>query len=128
MLPGALSDPTPGGPNSTSPRYSPSATSLTSYSSMAAVPDLHNATCDHTDGEHAPHASYHNEQLDPWSQLLNFCSASASPNMTDRHRSTSQLDCSRRHSQTPRDFSKPSCPLFHRKHSDSTDFQTLALI
>jgi hypothetical protein len=25
----------------------------------------HNATCDHTDGEHEPHASKHNKQLDP---------------------------------------------------------------
>ncbi len=57
MLQGALSDPTPRGPSLTSHRYSLSATSLTSYSSMAAVPDLHNATCDHIDGEHEPHAS-----------------------------------------------------------------------
>ncbi len=25
----------------------------------------HNATCDLTDGEHEPHASQHNERLDP---------------------------------------------------------------
>jgi hypothetical protein len=47
-------------------------------------------TCDHTDGEHEPHASRRNEQLDPWPRILNSCSASASPNITDRHRSTSQ--------------------------------------
>ncbi len=57
MFPGALSDPTPCRPSSTTQRYSLSATSLTSYSSMATMPDLHNATCDHTDGDHAPHAS-----------------------------------------------------------------------
>ncbi len=43
MLPGALSDPTPRGPSSSSQRYSLSAISLTHYSSMAAVSDLHNA-------------------------------------------------------------------------------------
>jgi len=57
MLPGALSDPTPRGPSSSSQRYSLSDTSLTSYSLMAAVPDLHNGTCDHTDGKHELHAS-----------------------------------------------------------------------
>jgi hypothetical protein len=85
-------------------------------------------TCDHTDEGHEPHASRRNEQLDPWPRILNLCSASASPNIMDRHRSTSQIDFSHRHSRTPRDFTKSFCPLFHRKHSDSPDFQTLALI
>ncbi len=57
MLLGAMSDPTPRGPSLSSQRYSLSATSLTSYSLMAVVPDLHNGTCDHTDGKHEPHAS-----------------------------------------------------------------------
>jgi len=85
-------------------------------------------TCDHTDRGHEPHASEHNEQLDPWLQILNCCSASALPNITDRHSSTSQIDFLHWHNQTPRDFTKSYCLLFHRKHSDSTDFQTLALI
>jgi hypothetical protein len=72
----------------------------------------HNATSDHTNGPSKPHVSQHKNYF-ACGLRLNIYNAPAQPDMTDRHHSTSQ---------------STSCLLFHRKHSNSTSFQTLTII
>jgi len=72
----------------------------------------HNATSDHTDGPSEPHVS-HTKTIrhvaSDWTSTMHL------------HSQTSWTDTIRLHKST-------SCLLFHRKHSDSTSFQTLAII